>query len=570
MNSPAKNFVIRHLVGAKANQVEEFDFNGHKEITLGRSSESDVQFDPEIDTVVSREHGKIVKDASDSLSFSLIDNNSRNGIFINKTRVRGSAPLFPGDEIQLGNNGPAFVFDIDPRPAEMMPQTRLVEIVKPTSEFVPVEVSAAPQKNGIGKQTFERVINYERKKSQRTLWSGLAAALVIFGTLGFVAWKQSEQKSEEDKAEITTKIANVSNALNTSLVEQQKEAKVEMAKITQAIENGKPIPVSTIVEANKDKVVKIYISWELYELTDNEEIIHEYTQDKQGNFRPLYVQTQEGIEPYLTTKKRSILGLPISGQGTGTGFVATADGQILTNRHVGAAWMTSFTGFQNVAGFLVKGFDKKGKMVLSETPEVSPDYVRGWVPSEATMVNMQRATVQGRNKYLKVVFANSSQTYEARLITPSQKHDVSLIKVDVTGLAPVNMLDNYNEVKAGEEIIVMGYPGGAPQPRIVRKSNDPFKPRTEVFEVATPVTSPGHIQQLIQSSTEFTSERTTFGDSYQVDLNATGGGNSGGPMFDAKGNVIGIYYAGGGNVNQGIISYAVPIKYGLELLKGGK
>jgi serine protease Do len=154
------------------------------------------------------------------------------------------------------------------------------------------------------------------------------------------------------------------------------------------------------------------------------------------------------------------------------------------------------------------------------------------------------------------------------LITPSQTHDVSLIKVDVNGLTPVKMLDNYNEVKPGHEIIVMGYPGGAPQPRIVRKSNDPFKPSTEVFDVASPVTSPGHIQQLVKSSTEFTTEQSAFGDSYQVDLNATGGGNSGGPMFDAKGNVIGLYYASGGNASQGIISFGVPIKYGMELIKG--
>lgn len=568
MNSPAKNFVIRHLVGAKANQVEEFDFNGHNELTLGRAAESDIQFDPEIDTVVSREHGKIVKEASSPLSFSVVDNNSRNGIFINKTRVRGTASLFPGDEIQLGNNGPAFVFDIDPRPAEMMPQTRLVEIVKPTSEFVPAEVASYPEKTGIGKQTFERVINYERKKSSRTLWAGLAAAMVIFGTLGFVFWKQNKAKQEETQAEISTKLTNITNAVNTALVEQQKASQAEMKKLTQAIEAGKPIPVATIAEANKDKVVKIYISWELYELSQNEELIHEYTQDKQGVYRPLFVQTQKGIEPYLTTKKRSRMGLPIGSQGTGTGFVATADGQILTNRHVGAAWMTRYTGFTNVPGYLVKGFDKKGQMVLSKTPDVAPEYVSGWVPSEATMVDMQPARVQGRNKYLRVVFANTSQPYEARLITPSQTHDVSLIKVDVNGLAPVKMLDNYNEVKPGHEIIVMGYPGGAPQPRIVRKSNDPFKPSTEVFDVASPVTSPGHIQQLVKSSTEFTTEQSAFGDSYQVDLNATGGGNSGGPMFDAKGNVIGLYYASGGNASQGIISFGVPIKYGMELIKG--
>ncbi|MFN8349670.1 MAG: trypsin-like peptidase domain-containing protein [Spirosomataceae bacterium] len=570
MNSSAKNFVIRHMAGAKANQVEEFDFNGHNELTLGRASESDIQFDPQIDTLVSREHGKIVKDASGPLSFSVVDNNSRNGIYINKTRVRGSAPLFLGDEVQLGSNGPAFIFDVDPRPAELMPQTRLVEVVKPTNEFVPAEVAAVPQKTGIGKQTFERVITYERKKSQRTLWAGLGAAAVIFGTLGFVAWKQNEAKAEQDKVELTTQLTNATNAISATLAAQQKASQLEMKKIADAVEAGKPIPVSTIAEANKDKVVKIYISWELYELSQNEELIHEYIQDKQGVFRPLFVQTQKGVEPYLVTKKRSVMGLPVGSQGTGTGFVATSDGQILTNRHVGAAWMTRYNGFQNVAGYLVKGFDKKGRMVLSNTPDVSPEAVGGWVPSEATLVDMQPARVQGRNKYLKVVFANTSQPYEARLITPSQTHDVSLIKVDVNGLTPVKMLDNYNEVKSGEEIIVMGYPGGAPQPRIVRKSNDPFKPNTEVFDVASPVTSPGHIQQLVRSATEFTTEQSGFGDSYQVDLNATGGGNSGGPMFDAKGNVIGLYYAGGGNANQGIISFGVPIKYGMELIKGGK
>jgi S1-C subfamily serine protease len=187
------------------------------------------------------------------------------------------------------------------------------------------------------------------------------------------------------------------------------------------------------------------------------------------------------------------------------------------------------------------------------------------------MVNMRPARVQGRNKYLRVVFAGSTQPYEARLITPSQVHDVSLIKVDVTGLTPVTMMDNYAEVKSGHDVIVMGYPGGAPQPRVIRKSNDPFKPNAEAYELASPVTSPGHIQQIVPSSADFNTQQSGFGDSYQLDINATGGGNSGGPMFDAKGNVIGIYYAGGGSASTGITSFAVPIKYGLELLKpGGK
>jgi serine protease Do len=150
MNTTIKNYVFRHIAGAKANQIEEFDFESYATLTLGRSAENDVQFDPEIDTVVSREHGKIVKENSGaSPTFMLIDNNSRNGIFVNKTRVRGSTALHPGDEVQLGSNGPVFVFDIDPRPANMMPATRLVEIInKPTSEFIPDEVAAtsSPEK----------------------------------------------------------------------------------------------------------------------------------------------------------------------------------------------------------------------------------------------------------------------------------------------------------------------------------------------------------------------------------------------------------------------------------------
>ena len=57
------------------------------------------------------------------------------------------------------------------------------------------------------------------------------------------------------------------------------------------------------------------------------------------------------------------------------------------------------------------------------------------------------------------------------------------------------------------------------------------------------------------------------GDTYQLTINSTGGGNSGGPMFDAFGNVIGIYFAG--KTTDAQISFSIPIRYGMELLKIG-
>lgn len=57
------------------------------------------------------------------------------------------------------------------------------------------------------------------------------------------------------------------------------------------------------------------------------------------------------------------------------------------------------------------------------------------------------------------------------------------------------------------------------------------------------------------------------GDTYQLTINSTGGGNSGGPMFDGTGKVIGIYFAGKQTDAQ--ISFAVPIRFAMELLKVG-
>ncbi len=558
MSASVRSFIIRHIAGAKANQIEEFDFNSHDELTLGRSTENIVRFDPEIDKVVSREHGRIVKSNDNTLTFRLIDNNSRNGIYINGNRVNGSADLQPGDEVQLGSNGPAFVFDIDPRPAVLLPQTRLIEVARPTEELSPSVQGT--EKQGVGKATFERVITHERKKSQRTLWASIAAAVVIMGSIVFVVWSKGKDEMSRLSGEERRR-ADSLLAANKGL------SRTQVDSILNASKAGEGLAFEKIATDNTDKVVKIYISWGLFELSENEEIYHEYRPDANGFFHPLFVQTQAGIEPFLVTKRNSAFGLPVGSSGAGSGFVAASDGKILTNRHIGSAWKTRYTEFSwdNFPGYLVEGM-KNGQPVLSKHPTVMPEDVATWVPSEATLVNGIQAQVEGRNKSLKVVFANSSQPYEAHLVTASQNHDVALIRVDLNNLEPVTMNDNYASVKSGQRIVVMGYPGLAPQQRVVRKSNDPMKPNPEVFTIASPVTSPGHIQQILKSSAEFSSRESSFGDSYQVDLNATGGGNSGGPMFDDNGNVIGIYYAGGGNAHLGIISFAVPIKYGMELL----
>ena len=59
---------------------------------------------------------------------------------------------------------------------------------------------------------------------------------------------------------------------------------------------------------------------------------------------------------------------------------------------------------------------------------------------------------------------------------------------------------------------------------------------------------------------------STFGDYYQLAINTTGNGNSGGPVFDDHGKVIGIFTAGRATAGAAV-SFALPIRFGLELMK---
>ena len=84
-------------------------------------------------------------------------------------------------------------------------------------------------------------------------------------------------------------------------------------------------------------------------------------------------------------------------------------------------------------------------------------------------------------------------------------------------------------------------------------------PKPQVTTIPTPTVTAGNIGRIVPASSDKTNTFSGFGDSYQLTINATGAGNSGGPMFDDEGNVIGIYYAG--NRMRGTqISFAIPIK----------
>ena len=554
MSTTIERYVIRHISGSKINQVEEFDY--HKaELSIGRAANCDIQFDPEKEVIVSREHGKIVKNSAEPPKFAITDNNSRNGIFINKTRVKGVAELNPGDEVQLGNNGPIFTFDIYPRPQDMMMATRIVEIpttIKPTTiseiqatEVVPME----PVKTGLGKQTVERMLVAERKKSYNSMAFAIGGLVVLMGVLGY---------SFRDKlfGRKTTIVQGTTTVIRDST----------------NINKKSPGQISA---ENTDRVVQIEFGWQLYNTTTSDEIWQEYlpvTENGVKRLAGVFIENSlGGIEPYIDDKDKIRVGAPIGIQGgSGTGFVVSEDGFILTARHLAAAWHTRYNFIPASAfpGVLIRVVNGKEVTVVGE--QVLPQDVFGWVPSESTMLGgrpVNAGTIKGRNTYMNVVFAGTALRRPVQSSTPSDNHDVALIKVEIPrALSPVTMKDSYKEIQPGESVSVMGYPGVAPEQFVVRPTNDPFNAVSQFTSVPTPTITPGSIGRIIPASSAKDMRYSTAGDSYQLTINATGMGNSGGPLFDDEGNVVGIYYAGGMDAGGTQISFAVPIKYGLELM----
>jgi S1-C subfamily serine protease/CheY-like chemotaxis protein len=318
---------------------------------------------------------------------------------------------------------------------------------------------------------------------------------------------QLQKKSEELRSQLAASKAENASALQNQLtaVEGRLEKLETEGKVAQ-----------TIIQSYEPSVCLIHVVLAFGEHTTGLRLHYagvtssgEPTTDEHNN--PLLSLTGNGPEVHLDA--------------FGTGFLASAGGQILTNHHVAEPWWQDDD--------LKEMLDQGLAPVIVEMTAYFPGVPHG------IAIKTERI---------------------------SSAADVAIVKGDISqlGIKQIALADDRRAAVSGGPVVLLGYPtalnailarAGAEtlQSIATASKGDPQQVMEELARrnLIRPITTQGHIGDVLPDKIVYDAQTTS--------------GGSGGPLFNIEGKVIGINFAmvrefGGSN-------FAIPVGYGRALLK---
>lgn len=193
----------------------------------------------------------------------------------------------------------------------------------------------------------------------------------------------------------------------------------------------------------------------------------------------------------------------------------------------------------------VKSYDVYTKIIDSEietnSKKIEPKSGSGFAISSDGIIVTNYHVIENANQ-IKVRGVNSdfNKTYKAKVLVSDKNNDLVLIQIDdqsftSLGIPPYKITSNLSDV--GNSVFALGYPLRATMGDEVKLTNG-----------------------IISSKTGFQGDITT----YQITVPVQPG-NSGGPLFDSNGNIIGIINAK--HIGAENASYAIKTSYLMNLIQ---
>lgn len=150
---------------------------------------------------------------------------------------------------------------------------------------------------------------------------------------------------------------------------------------------------------------------------------------------------------------------------------------------------------------------------------------------------------------IKAVSVGTGQTYDVDVIGFDRSHDVAVLQLRGAGGLPAANIGSSGRVAVGDPVVSMGNAGG---------------------QGGTPSAVPGHVtglNQTVSAADELTGSSETLTNMIKADT-AIRPGDSGGPMVNAAGQVIGMNTAASDNykfAQPGGEGYAIPIDQAMSI-----
>ena len=451
-------------------------------VAIGRHPDSDLQFDPNEDLDVSVRHAALVRHGE---RWMIRDLDSRNGTLVNGHRIHADTILDDTDQIRLGPEGPSVEFRLV---AESTPDTAAQEplMPAPARPIAPAVPSAKPAAAKPKASTTQRVrVAVTRQTRRHRRVTGGLAALLVLVVGGFVYINRQQQLAQDQE------VARLRAQIDSVLLDASETVTAlqgEMADLANTLDSSQQLVRSLrgrldqARETGNDANVETLSA----ELRDALLALAERQHAARIDFQAITRANQRAVAMIFVEFGPGQME-------TGTAFAVRTDGTMLTTRHTVAG-----PGGNRVA------------------------------------------------RRIGIRFADSRQTFPARLVAMSRDEDTDLAVIRVSLRGEVPTVRGFNQrtdpIRVGAPIAVIGFPGGADSPQRVSPDGT----------YATPSLTAGTVSKTLPEL---------------LQINGYGSpGASGSPIFDADGLVVGVLF-GGEAGSGGRIVYAVPVAKAADLLR---